>query len=524
MKKITDKQWRISQLYKIIDRNKKKIKFKKNRAQRHFDKHKAKRNIILKSRRLGFTTFECVDMLDDILFNSNFEGLLIAHKKEKAEEIFDKIIQFSWRSIRQELKDKLWTVESDRSNKLKFNFPQNENSSISVSSSGRSGTYSRIHISEFAKLCKTYPQRASEVITGTIPTVPPEGRVDIESTGEGEEGEFYDMFVEAIDRGEPNFPREYKAHFYNWTWDDEEINKITDKEIEIFLSSEDYTKYYSEFKGSFKEYKEKNKLSKKEITYYYTMWQSLNRKFHKLFQEYPFTWEDAFATSGNKLFEKEAVDRQKQYEKEGEKVGNWIYYEDYKPGHTYALGGDVGHGVGKDSSTIVIMDFTPQKPKAVAEYANNEIDATVFAYEVKNGGTRYGNCLAAVENNDRGYATNVKLGEIYSNIYKHRIEGREEIRETTEFGWRTTGSTKPKMMLELKTAYNEDEFIVPSRRINREAKTYDENDLNVIRFDEDVTRHWDLIIAIAIAWQMRTQVVYHSGDGGLSKQNKANYG
>ncbi|GAF67277.1 unnamed protein product, partial [marine sediment metagenome] len=100
-------------------------------------------------------------MLDDALFTPNFEGLLIAHKKEKAEEIFDKIIQFTWRSLRQEIKDKLWTVETDRANKLKFNFPQNENSGIAVSSSGRSGTYSRIHISEFAKLCKTFPQRAS---------------------------------------------------------------------------------------------------------------------------------------------------------------------------------------------------------------------------------------------------------------------------------------------------------------------------------------------------------------------------
>ena len=508
-------------LYWIIDRNANKIKFVKNRAQAHFDKHKAKRNIILKSRRLGFTTYECIDMQDDALFNPNFEGLLIAHKKEKAEEIFDKIMQFCWRNIKQEIKDKLWTVESDRANKLKFNFPNNEFSSLSVSNSGRSGTYSRLHISEFAKLCKTYPQRAIEVIRGTIPTVPPEGRVDIESTAEGDSGEFYDMFIEAWDRGgEPKFPREYKAHFYNWTWDDEEISKITQEQIYIFLSSEDYTKYYTDFKDSFSGYQIKKELSNREITYYYTMWLSLNKRFFKLFQEYPFTPEEAFATSGNKLFIKEAIDKQKEFELEGEKVGNWIYYEDFNPKHFYAIGGDVGHGVGKDSSTLVVIDFTPLKPKVVAEYANNEIDATVFAHEAKSGGTRYGNCLVAIENNDRGYATNTELAKVYSNIYRQKFEHKVEEMVAKDYGWHTTGSTKPKMMLELKNAYNDEEFICLSKRINREARTYDENDLNVIRFDEEQTNHWDLIIALAICWQMRTSISHKTEDSGFRKDNK----
>ena len=522
---ITSKEWRMNNLYWIIDRNQKKIKFRMNKAQAHFNKHKAKRNIILKSRRLGFTTYECIDMLDDALFTPNFEGILIAHKKEKAEEIFDKIIQYCWRNIRQEIKDRLWTVDMDRASKLKFNYTTGENGAISVSSSGRSGTFNRVHISEYAPLCKLFPQRAIEVITGTIPAVPPEGRVDIESTAEGEDNEFADMFWDAYDRGEPKFPTQYKSHFYNWLWDIEELNKITDKQIKEFINSQNYDKYYTDFKQSFKDYQTKNKLTDKEITYYYTKWLSLNKKFLKLFTEFPFSPEEAFATSGNKLFIKEAIERQKIHEKEGEKVGHWIYYEDYKANHIYAGGADVSHGVGRDSSTIVIIDFTQQTPRVVAEYANNEIDATVFAHEVKNGGTRYGNCLMAVENNDRGYATCVELGKIYSNIYKHKIEGGAEIRETTEYGWRTTGATKPKMILELKTAYNEDELIVPSQRINREARGYDENDLNVIRFDENTTKHYDLIIATAICWQMRTNITYQSSDGGLGTgtNKKANY-
>lgn len=56
---------------------------------------------------------------------------------------------------------------------------------MTVSNSGRSGTHNRVHVSEFAKLCAKYPAKADEIITGTIPSVPANGRMDIESTAEG---------------------------------------------------------------------------------------------------------------------------------------------------------------------------------------------------------------------------------------------------------------------------------------------------------------------------------------------------
>lgn len=455
------------------------------------------------------------------MFNPNFEALLITHKQEESYKIFDRKVHFAWKNLDVDLKELLWIADTSRTNELKFAFAGGQDfSSISVSTSGRSGGYNRVHISEFAKLCKKSPQAAVEVITGTIPAVPPDGRVDIESTAEGEDGDYYDIFMEAWERGEPKFPTEYKAHFYNWIWDDEELATITPEQATEFLTSSDYTHIFADLHGSFKNYQEKNKLTNRQITYYYTKWLSLNKKFYKLFQEYPTTVEEAFATSGNKLFDKNAVEKQKQYELEGEKVGNWIYYEDYKPNHTYAGAADVGHGVGKDSSTIVIMDFTPIKPKVVAEYANNEIDATVFAHEVKSGGTRYGNCLMAPENNDRGYATCTELSKIYSNIYRQKSENKVEETVKKEYGWNTNSATKPKMMLELKTAYNDELLIVPSRRINREAKTYDENDLDVIRFDEEQTNHWDLLIALGILWQLRMSLEYQSSNGGFSNNKK----
>lgn len=483
----------MSNLYKIVNKSKKRITYTRNTAQKHFNKHKWNRNLILKSRQLGFTTEEALDILDDTLFTRNFDGLLIAHTLEDAIKIFDKKIDFAWKNFNSELR-KLWKVSADRANELKYDFGDNTFSSISVSNSGRSGTFNRVHISEFAKLCNKYPAKAEEVITGTIPAVPMLGRVDIESTAEGEFGHFYDMFWKAWERGEPTQPTEYKAHFYNWTWDLDELALL--KEPIKDLPSE------------FKDYQKLHNLTDIQISYYYLKWISLNENWKKLQQEYPTTPEEAFVSSGSKLFNADIVVLQNKYIKDGTQLNNWTIYEDYKPNHRYGAGADVSHGKGKDGSTVVIIDFTPLIPKVVAEYYSNEIEPTTFAHEIKNGLVRFGTPLIAVENNDRGYTTLVTLKDIYPMrmIYKKEVENKEETRQTADLGWNTNGATKPKMMFDLNEALEEELIEIPSRVILKELRTYDENNLTQIKFDDEMSQHWDRVIALAIAWQMKDKV------------------
>ena len=104
--------------------------------------------------------------------------------------------------------------------------------SFAVGMTGRSGTFSRLHITELALVCRKFPDKAREILEGSIPSVPMSGRVDIESTADGSDGKFYDMFWEAWERGQPTLPTEYKAHFYNWQWD-EEIENIEPLKSEL---------------------------------------------------------------------------------------------------------------------------------------------------------------------------------------------------------------------------------------------------------------------------------------------------
>jgi len=491
--RLLDKQWRISHLYKIRTKDAQLIQFKRNRAQEHFNKHKHTRNIVLKSRQLGFTTDETVDSLDDTLFNKNFDTLFIAHIKDDAEEIFDKKVRVAWENIPKELRN-LYNVESNRTNQMTFDYGDGTKSSFFVKVSGRSGTYRRLHVTEYAKMCIKEPQKAKEIISGTIPAVPIDGRVDIESTAEGEIGRFHDMFWEAWDRTREPLPTEFKAHFYNWTWDDAEIDKITTI-IPVSQMDQGY---------KFSEYQLKYGLTDKQMTYYYMKWLSIGKDWNVLHQEYPTTPEEAFVSSGNKLFATEALAQQVAID--GVVVGEWTYFKKYNPMHTYGCGADPSEGIGGDNATIVIVDFTTSE--VVAVYYSKLTTPDVLAFEAVRVCKVYGNCILAPERNNHGHAFIVVAKDIYDNLYEEVTRDKNKETNTKKLGFLTTGASKPIIMYGLNTAVNEDTLAFNDKRLIREARTYQKEDLSRVDGDEDTIGHWDGLMALAIAWEMRHHTDY----------------
>lgn len=286
--RLKDKEWRIEHLYKIRNKEGQLVVFKRNKAQLHYSQNLHTRNIILKSRQLGFTTYESIDSLDDSLFTPNLDALMIAHNLDAGESIFDKKIKFAWEQLRPEIRA-LYSVDSKTTKTLKFDFGKDNSgqekgfSSLAVDTSGRSGTYRRVHVTELAELAKKYPKKVPEIMEGTIPAVPTSGRIDIESTSQGASGDFYEMFMSAWENGQPKSPLEWKAHFYNWTWDELELTGITPIPFSEMQQGE-----------KFKEYAIKHRLNEIQITYYYQKWLSLNKKWNSLKREYPTTPQEAF--------------------------------------------------------------------------------------------------------------------------------------------------------------------------------------------------------------------------------------
>ena len=60
-------------------------------------------------------------------------------------------------------------------------------------------TLQYLHVSEMAKISAKYPEKAREIVTGSLNTLAPGQYVFIESTDEGREGYFYELCKRAID-------------------------------------------------------------------------------------------------------------------------------------------------------------------------------------------------------------------------------------------------------------------------------------------------------------------------------------
>ena len=191
-----------------------KIAFIPNRAQRRFIRRLWTRNLVLKARQLGMTTLIAIIWLDHALFTPDQRCGIIAHDTSAAETIFRDKVKFAYENLPDALKEAM-PLKRDSADELLFA----NNSSVRVATSMRSGTIHRLLVSEFGKICAKYPAKAQEVVTGSIPAVPIDGIVVIESTAEGQEGDFYAMAMKAIALAEARKPLtalDYRFHFANW--------------------------------------------------------------------------------------------------------------------------------------------------------------------------------------------------------------------------------------------------------------------------------------------------------------------
>lgn len=245
---LADPEWRLANLYTIMVKGEEGepdliMPFRPNRAQRRFLSRIWYRNIILKARQLGFTTLIAIAWLDHALFVANVRCGIIAQDKEAAEVIFRDKVKFAYDHLAPELKAQ-FQLARDSASELLF---AHNNSSVRVATSMRSGTIHRLHVSEFGKICAKYPDKAKEVVTGSLQAVPASGITIIESTAEGQDGEFYKMVQRALGHQQAHkdlSERDYRMHFFPW-WEEPgysidayETVPLTEKDLMYFAKLE----------------------------------------------------------------------------------------------------------------------------------------------------------------------------------------------------------------------------------------------------------------------------------------------
>ena len=314
IKNLSDPMWRIcsGKLYKIIikgddDSEGLVIPFIPNRAQRRFIKRLHHRNLILKARQLGFTTLISILWLDHAQFNANSRCGIVAQDREAAEAIFRDKVKFAYENQPQAIKD-MFPLAKESATEILF---AHNNSSIRVATSLRSGTIHRLHVSEFGKICRKYPEKAREVITGSIPAVPMSGITIIESTAEGAEGYFHDMVQQALrlkDADKDLTEKDYRIHFYAW-WDAPDYIASQEVQDTIFIEP-DLHAYFDKIEVDMKT----TIALAQRAWYVMTLGSDFNNVRELMYQEYPSTPQEAFHVSAEGLI---YADQMTQMRKQG---------------------------------------------------------------------------------------------------------------------------------------------------------------------------------------------------------------
>ena len=341
---LADRNWRLSNLYKIKDKNGEIIDFVPNWAQSLLlDSHNL--NIILKARQLGITTFHALTFLDDCLFTKNLNAAIVADSKPIAREIFIDKVKFAYDNLPQFVRD-MCPAYRDNVHEMRFS----NGSVFRVATSLRGGTLQRLHITEFAKICQENPSKANEIISGAVNAVQAGQFICIESTARGREGHFYNLCKSAQalqDSGLELGPLDWKLWFFPWHKHPDYV--LDSKNILI-------TKEMSEY---FKSLESKEIFLSQEQKSWYIKKMQTQTDYMK--REYPSTPEEAFESANEGYYFARLISNARQERR--------ICHVPYDENARTYTAWDIGIG---DSNAIWVFQTIGNEVHCIDYYENSD--------------------------------------------------------------------------------------------------------------------------------------------------------
>ena len=469
---------------------------------------------VLKGRQQGFTSVITAIQLSFAIVRKNFSGFTMADRSDNTMAIFNDKARVVYDRLPTELKP------SEKFNSRNEMFFDTLNSSWRIATAtdqvGRSRTLNFVHFSEVAFYeCDLAALQAGigEAITA--------GAIQVyETTANG--------FNQAKDLWDSETCHNL---FYEW-WKSPEY-RSTEYE---YLDTEDA--WLIERKRVLEE----RGCDKEQITWYCKKYDSYLDK-NTIKQEYPITPTEAFVSSGDCVFDKEAINNQLarcsslqgarkgyfEYEKEAIPLVNsdgnmvdveWkiknIKFVDSKDGYItlheeprvktnregevthkapYVLGGDTA-GTGKDFFTgkmICNLDGN-----TVATLHKQYIDEDLYAEQMYCLGMYYNEALIGIEINYSRQPTRILQKKYnYPNLYmRERLDGASD-RAIMDYGFETTSRTKPIIIGELAQIMRETPWCECDIPTLKEMTTFVKKDNGKLEAIDGC--HDDLVMAKAIA-------------------------
>lgn len=415
---ITDQAWRLNNLYKITDKSGQLITFQMNAEQQRMFNDMHYLNLVLKCRQFGGTTFIDLFSLDRGIWNPNQEFVLSAHKLEDGKKIFQTKILDPWRSMDDRIRPKA-VVDS------KTELILENGSGFRVSTSARSGTTQILHISEFGYTCARNPDKAKEIVTGSLNAVDQGQIVFIESTAMGRLGYFYQYCMDGLRLSrmmKKLTSQEWRLFFFPWHEHPE--YQLSEDEAGLIVINSDHEEYFEELAA-----KHGIKLTDRQKAWYVTKLQK-QATAEDMAREYPSYPEEAFkvSTEGS-FYGKEVV---KMY---ADKRICAVPYDRRALVHTaWDLGRNDENPIiffQESGPWINIIDFYQNQGEGLPHYAQ------ILRQKAQQHGYMYGRHFAPhdIEHHDYGTGnvrkdTGKELGIKFTTIprIKLNIEGIEAVR------------------------------------------------------------------------------------------------
>ena len=441
-----------------------------NAVQREFEGQRGERNIVLKARQMGLTTWVAARFFLNTITHQGTLTLEVAHTQEAAEEIF-RIVHRFYQWLPDELKDGL--LKTSRANARQLVFPrldaQYRVESAGDRNAGRGLTVQNLHCSELAR----WPRNPGETLAGLRASLAPGGELVMESTPSGVGGCFFDEWQRAEETGTVR-------HFFPW-W----------KESNYLAAAVDPAGYTEEER----ELTERYGLSPEQIGYR----RQMRANFGKLArQEYAEDPDACFSMSGDCYFEADVIERRlKELMQSGIEAGSGDLMEwlPAMPKRSFVVSVDpAGGGSAGDYSAIEVIDM--ETGVQCAEYAAH-VAGLELARKAAELAERYNHASLVVERNNHGCGVLAYLESDckYDHVYEqHGLAG-----------WLTTSLSRPRMLADLGSALVEAPGNFQSARFLRECRTFVRQP-NGIPAAQPGT-HDDLVMAMAIALGARKDLL-----------------
>ncbi len=408
-----------------------------NAVQRAFEERRGQRNIVLKARQLGLTTWTAARFFLRTITHPGTLTLQVAHTQQAAEEIFRIVHRFySW--LPEWLRD--GALATSQLNVRQMAFPELDSEYRVVTAgdrnAGRGMTVQNLHCSELAR----WPGDAAETLAGLRAALAPDAEVILESTPDGVGGCFHEEWQNADKTG-------MVRHFFPWWMESRYVAPAIDAAT---LTEEEHA------------LRTMVPLTLEQIGFR----RQIRANFQGLArQEYAEDAESCFLASGDSYFDVAAIDaRFKQvYEPvEREHNGDLEIWLSAQRGRQYLVAVDpAGGGSEGDYSAIEVMDFATGMQ--CAEFAGH-VGGLELARYIAELAHRYNDAWVVVERNNIGSGV---LAYLESSCNYERIYW-----QSGQAGWLTTSLSRPAAVNKLSVVLVNEAGIIQSGRLLGECRTF----------------------------------------------------